>query len=667
VRSLRGKFLLAFVAFALLAIGGMTLAAEGILRERARAHARVSFTAARAQLVRSLKLRYETFVAVSDLSYVLPGIRDVASMTDEADFGLGTDSDDRDKLQDLHENLSAADFGWSKATERGFFAVADYKGRLVYSSAASAGFGGDVKRVRAIAEAYDEKQGFAGAMLVRGDDPELARAGLLGGPRPGALLVFARATVLAGVPRAVFIQITDARRVLDEVALGEAGTALALVAPDGAVEGNVPDPVLHVGFGSGSEPRAVDALGAHWLVQTNPLSWGEESTPIASIVLARNLDVGLAVLLAGARRLLLLSGGLLGVALLLAVSLSRRLARPIVELESAAQRVAGGDLNAAVEPTSGDEIGRLARAFNQMTEGLRERERIKLMFKRYLAPDVVDYLLVHPEAVKLGGERKTLTVMFSDLAGFTSMSENSDPALVVQILNTYFSKVSERISARGGVVDKYIGDAVMSFFGAPVPLENHALQACLAALDHLDALDELGPLSQKEAWPELSARIGINTGEVIVGNIGGEQSQDYTVIGDSVNLASRLEGANKEYGTRALVSESVWVLAQHALEGRELDLIRLSGRQKPVRVYELIGLKGALESDPKRRLMLREFAEGLALYRAREFQHALSAFERALAAVPRDGPSRAYCERSRRYLVEPPDAEWDGVYSAKSK
>src|SRR5262249_43508545 len=169
-----------------------------------------------------------------------------------------------------------------------------------------------------------------------------------------------------------------------------------------------------------------------------------------------------------------------------------RFTRPMVALESAARRVAAGDLSARVGgPRKGDEIARLGLAFDLMVDGLRERERIKSTFKKYLAPDVVDYLLAHPEAQELGGARRELTVMFSDIVRFTALAEARAPEEVVAILNRYFTQVSERIAARGGTVDKYIGDAVMSFFGAPVPRPDHAARACLAALDHLAVVDEL--------------------------------------------------------------------------------------------------------------------------------------------------------------------------------
>jgi class 3 adenylate cyclase len=329
--------------------------------------------------------------------------------------------------------------------------------------------------------------------------------------------------------------------------------------------------------------------------------------------------------------------------------------------------VAGGDLDATVTARGGDEIAHLAAAFNRMTEGLRERERIKRTFKKYLAPDVVEYLLAHPEAQELGGTRKSLTVMFSDLVKFTALSEGRAPEAVVDILNTYFTSVTERLAARGGTVDKYIGDAIMAFFGAPRPQEDHAARACLAALDHLAVLDELSPRWKSGAWPELAVRIGINSGEMIIGNIGGGQAQDYTVIGDAVNLAERIESANKEYGTRLLVTEAVWTQASHVVDGREIDLVALVGRVQAVRVFEVFGPRGALDEAPAKKAAYALYHEGMTLMRARDFTGAGKAFAAAVERDPTDSAAAVMRKRTAAYAEAPPPEPWDGVFRRTSK
>jgi class 3 adenylate cyclase len=417
-----------------------------------------------------------------------------------------------------------------------------------------------------------------------------------------------------------------------------------------------------------AEPREVDAAGATWLVQSVPLPGLADGPPIGTIVIARNLDVGLALLLSGARLMLVLGALLILAALAAALLVSARLSRPVVELEAAAQRVAAGDLGAGV-PTraSRDEVGQLARAFNRMTEGLRERERIKTTFKKYLAPDVVEYLLAHPEAQQPGGERRRLTVMFSDLVGFTTMSEKLPPEDVVRILNTYLAAVSERVIRRGGIVDKFVGDAIMCFFGAPVPAQDHPVRACQAALDHLAALEALAPNWREGKWPELAVRIGINTGDMLVGNIGSDQFQDFTVMGDAVNLASRLEGTNKDYHTHVLATSDVRDATGGAFTWREIDLVRMVGRTQAVRIYELIGEEGCLARDPARRTAHQRYADGLAALRARDFTGAATAFRAALEARPGDGPSEVMLARAEAYRETPPPADWDGVYQKLTK
>ena len=471
-------------------------------------------------------------------------------------------------------------------------------------------------------------------------------------------------------PRAAFVQLLSPRKLLDEVELGDQGMGLTLVAQDGTAEPSLlPDAVVRAALAARDEAREVSAAGATWLVQSAPLPGLQDGRPIGSIVIARNLDVGLALFLSGARLMLVIGGLLLGVALLAALVVSKRMSRPVVELEAAARRVAAGDLDAAVpvERASGDEVGQLVVAFNRMTEGLRERERIKTTFKKYLSPDVVEYLLAHPEAQHPGGERRRLTVMFSDLVGFTSLSEKLPPEEVVRILNTYLAAVSERVLARGGMVDKFVGDAIMCFFGAPVPLPDHPVRACQAALDHLAALEALSPNWKSGTWPELGVRIGINTGDMLVGNIGSEQFQDFTVMGDAVNLASRLEGANKDYHTRILATEAVQAETGRAFTWRELDLVRMVGRAQAVRIFELCGEADCLAGAPGRRAAHERYAEGLAALRARDFAGAAAAFAAALAADPGDGPAAVMLERARAYLEAPPPADWDGVYQKLTK
>lgn len=665
--SIRARLLAAFALLTLVAIGGMTLAALGILRQRADVHARADFRAAREQLKRSLSLRYQAFHAASDLTYVLPVFRQVAATGDEADFGLSTKQDDDANLKTLHDNLVDADWSWAKTAGDGWVAVADGKGRTLYASAAPKAWGGDARTLQAVARAFDSKSDNVGAMVVDGADGRLQKAGLTSSSgMPGEYVLFARATVLGGKARAVFIQGIRARTLLADLALGESGTALALAMPNGPAEGSVPPTVLAAGRAlTDAEAAAVDTADAHWLVQRQPLYDLAGTTVIGDLILARNLDVGLALLLQAGSSLLTVAGVLVLLALGVAMYLATRLSRPVVQLEKAAARVAAGDLTVQVAQMGSDEMGRLAATFNRMIEGLRERDRIKFTFKKYLAPEVVDYLLAHPEAQSPGGERREMTVMFSDLARFTTFAETHPPEEVVEVLNACLTELSGAIAATGGTVDKFIGDNVMAFFGAPIPRPDHALRACKSALIQQKAMGQLAPRFRGGNWPALDIRVGINTGDMIVGTVGGGTGQDYTVIGDAVNLASRLESANKIYGTRILCSEATWLATEGRLAGREVDLLQVQGKQNAVRIFELVAELDDVSAAQA--ACMAAYAQGLAAYRARSFSEAAGHFDVALQALPTDGPAAVLRGRARAFCIDAPESGWSGVYQATDK
>jgi len=299
-----------------------------------------------------------------------------------------------------------------------------------------------------------------------------------------------------------------------------------------------------------------------------------------------------------------------------------------------------------------------AAVFSYATEG-RQKRQIKRMFSHYMSEHLIHDLLKHPEKLRLGGEKRVLTVFFSDLAGFTSLSEKLTPEEVVTLLNRYLTAMTDIILASGGLIDKYEGDAIMALWGAPLPQEDHAGRACLAALQNQRRLAELRREFQASGLPPVYSRIGVNTGEMIIGNMGSSQRFDFTVIGDSVNLASRLEGANKTYGTAIIISEDTYRQAAAQVEVRELDLLRVKGKEVPVRIYELLAAKGDL--DGKMGEARDHFTAGLGHYRRQEWTEAISCFRQALEAVPEDGPSRVFIERCREFIETPPPASWDGV------
>lgn len=296
----------------------------------------------------------------------------------------------------------------------------------------------------------------------------------------------------------------------------------------------------------------------------------------------------------------------------------------------------------------------------------RERARIRGIFQQYVPPAVVRELMRRPELLALGGEERVATVLFSDVRGFTAVAERLPPAEVVALLNEYLTAMTDVVVEHGGTLDKYVGDLLMAEFGVPVPVDDHAVRACRAALRMRDELR-----SRREEWrargmPALHARTGINTGPVLVGNLGSHRMMDYTCMGDHVNLASRLEGLNNVYGTEILVSEFTWREVSAHFVGREIDRVRVAGRDAPVAVHELLATREeGVDADTS--ALLEDFAAALALHRERRFGEARDAFAAIMERDPEDGPSAVYLERSREYVIAPPPPEWDGAHQFATK
>jgi class 3 adenylate cyclase len=356
--------------------------------------------------------------------------------------------------------------------------------------------------------------------------------------------------------------------------------------------------------------------------------------------------------------------------LVFAALVSAGVTRPVRRLLEGAKAVEAGDLDGTLVATSRDEIGHLTTAFNQMVEQLRLKERLRETFGKYVDPRVVEGLIAGP-VLAAEGQRRVMTVLFCDVKGFTSTSEGMTPQGLVKVMNRYFSTMSAPIRQHQGVIDKYIGDAIMAYWGPPFADDAKQTQlASLAALDMLQLVPglraELPELLGVRTLPNtFDIRIGIATGEVLVGSIGSELMMSYTVMGDTVNLASRLEGANKEYGGRILASEATVAGASAAIEAREIDRVVTLGQTQPQAVFEIMGRKGELTGA---QIELRaHFSEGLAAYRAQRWEDAHRAFESALLAMPGDGPSLAFIQRIDRLTAAPPGEGWDGSWHLERK
>jgi adenylate cyclase len=321
---------------------------------------------------------------------------------------------------------------------------------------------------------------------------------------------------------------------------------------------------------------------------------------------------------------------------------------------------------AAAGPLLGAALSALATELSLFAVERRDRRLIHDALGRYTSPALVRTLLARPELLdQFGGARQELTIYFSDLRGFTTVSEGLSPERLVELLNEYLSAMSEVVERHGGYVDKYVGDAIMAIWGAPVPAPDHAARACRAALEMRDRLAELRPGWQARFGAELFARAGVNTAPVVAGNIGSRRKASYTVMGDGVNLASRLEGANKAYGTAILCGVGTRDAAGPELAFRSIDVVRVKGKTRGVAVFELVGHFAALPPEARARLAAWEAA--MADYRGRRFQEAQRAFAALAAGDGGDQAARLWLERASALAAAPPPDGWDGVYELHEK
>jgi adenylate cyclase len=355
------------------------------------------------------------------------------------------------------------------------------------------------------------------------------------------------------------------------------------------------------------------------------------------------------------------------VGLIFAHIVSGGIIRSVRQLLEGTRAVEAGHLDRSIDVTTEDEIGQLAAAFNRMVLQLRENLRVRETFGRYIDPRVVEGLIDRPALTAAEGQRRVMTVLFCDLKGFTSLSEGMTPQGLVKVMNRYLSTMSEPIRTHRGIIDKYIGDGIMAYWGPPfVDEADHARLACLAAQEMIERIaplrEEIPDLLGVRGTPmeKCDFRIGIATGEALVGSIGSDVMMSYTVMGDVVNLASRLEGANRIYGTRNLVSERTIAAVGNDVEVREIDRVVVAGHSHSEVVFEIMGHKGAL--TPQQSASRQNYQEGLAAYRHQRWEDASRALDAALQAAPGDGPSLALLGRIAGLKAEPPSPDWDGAW-----
>lgn len=376
---------------------------------------------------------------------------------------------------------------------------------------------------------------------------------------------------------------------------------------------------------------------------------------VLTAVLQRSLDDALASF--HALRWRLLAVFILST-IIAAIIIARRVTRPVARLALAAGSISGGRYEMIGDIGQKDEFGALAQAFDNMVRGLLDRDQVRSLLGKVVSHQVAEELL--SRKIELGGEEREISILFSDIRGFTSLSEGRAPSAILAMLNTYLSRMSDVVDQHQGVVDKYIGDAVMALFGAPVLEADDAQRAVDTALAMEAAMPLLNTAFAQEGWPALQIGIGIHTGNAVVGNVGSETRLNYTVLGDNVNLAARLENLCKRYQVGIVVSEVTQSRCPH-IAFRELDRVRVKGRREAVSIYQALGRYDAMSAEQQELLTQHELA--LAAYRRGEFMQAQQAF----VALPEDAVSILYRARCAKFLKHPPATDWDAIENLEEK
>jgi len=367
---------------------------------------------------------------------------------------------------------------------------------------------------------------------------------------------------------------------------------------------------------------------------------------------------------------LFLSASILGFLVFLLIT--GRLQKAFRSLICAFHETADGKYSSPLPVTSEDEIGELTTSFNTMVEQLKSKEKLRDSFGQFLDPRIVANV-IDPVTGELrqSAERRKVTIFFSDIAGFSGIGEQLTADTMVRLLNRYFTAATEVVRRNHGIVDKFIGDAVMAFWASPFSEgESHARDACLACLEMRTAFTEIAKeisdiTGLRRNLPKFHVRMALATGDTVIGTVGSNTTKSFTVIGDTVNIASRLEGVNKIYGTDLIVNEDCFQLAEREIEAREIDLVTVYGKTEPVRIYELLGKVGELDVST---LQLRDtFATALQNYRQQKWDEAEKGFKACLKIRENDGPSLEFITRIATFSRTPPPKDWNGVWQTASK
>jgi class 3 adenylate cyclase/HAMP domain-containing protein len=357
--------------------------------------------------------------------------------------------------------------------------------------------------------------------------------------------------------------------------------------------------------------------------------------------------------------------------LFFAILIATKLTAPIRQLMAKMRDVGNGNLEVHLQPSSRDEIGFLTNSFNNMVDKLKQKSTIEQTFGKYVDTRIVERLMERNAEPQTVGKNQVMTVLFQDVVGFKAFAQHLSPEDWLIMTNKYLTHLSKPVTDHGGIIDKFIDTMVMAFWGMPFTNEeDHAHKACECALAQITLMQEVHQwISQvdhaKDKTPPIALQIGLATGPLVVGNMGSEQAKSYTVMGDTVNIASRLKGANKVYGTQVLMTEETQQMASEHMITREIDLIQAVGKDEPVRIYELLGR--TTDSSNETTQLKTLFHEGVVAYRAQDWHQAQTHFERCLHLRPTDTPSKVYLERISAFQKTPPQNNWDGVWQLTQK